>query len=410
MKRISNYLHYAFRSIQSDKLYSTFYVLGMTVAFVLIILLLSAVRLVSSSRRPFVNAANTVNVKQEFNDEYGSYLDPLLKPGNLDSFLESVPGAEGYAISNRQNTIAYANGKVRSAAVDFVNSRYFGINSFHFISGRPFADDDAREAVVTESFADRSFRVDPVGETVTIQRNEYRIVGVVEDFSPLQNPNERAVIWVPYTFDKFVPSGDYFDVDIVFDRGMGTEEMKENLCHALKQHYAQFRYNNGESVRLRLNPGELQTVQEAKLDFVGGSAFGYGAAAILLLLLLIPALNIMSLSSAKIQASSREMAIRRALGATQMQTFWQILSENLILSVAGYAAAALLAGPALEAIDALLMTDNGTTSMLSGFSSGFGVHAVSFLLALVFAVISGGIPAWRLSRRNIAAELKGRDI
>ena len=73
-------------------------------------------------------------------------------------------------------------------------------------------------------------------------------------------------------------------------------------------------------------------------------------------------------------------------------------------------AAALLAGPALEAIDALLMTDNGTTSMLSGFSSGFGVHAVSFLLALVFAVISGGIPAWRISRRSIAAELKGRDI
>lgn len=406
MKRALNYIHYAARSVLSDKLYSTFYILGTAVAFVLIILLLSAVRLISSDARPFVNAENTIHIDPYFNDAQGKFIGGIATQ-DIGPFVESVPGAVGYSISNIQYTIAFANEKVRSAAVSFVDSRYFEVNDFEFISGRPFTDATANQAVLLKSFADRCYAGDPVGETITIQKNDYRIVGVVDDFSTLQNPEEVAVMWVPYTFDKFIPSGgaQFFDIDIVFEKGMPVGEMKDNLKHSLQQYFSK-----QSDAGVQVKPTDLYTLQEKKYDYAGGRVFGYGAAVVLFLLLLIPALNIMTLSSAKVQSLSREIAIRRALGASSREAFSQIISENILLTLIGFVFAAFLAEPTLSGIDSLLFKDDSISSILSGFQFNAGVYMAAFFMAMLFALIAGGIPAYNISRRNIANELKGRDL
>ncbi len=407
MRQVSDYLHYAVRSILSHRLYSIFYILGTAAAFILILLLLSATRLVSGSSRPFVNADNTIYVSPYFNDIHDRWLGGI-ETQDIGHFVESVPGAAGYCIKNIQYTIVFANEKVRSAAVDFVDSRYFEANDFDFISGRAFTDDSAQQAVLLESFAERCYKGDPVGETITIQKTDYRIVGVVKDFSVLQNPDERAVIWVPYTFDKFIPSGGapFFDIGIVFEEDIPAAEMKENLCHAVRQYFSV--RNKGAEADVR--PADFKTIQEKKYDYVGGSVFGYGAAAVLLLLLLVPALNIMALSSAKISASAREMAIRRALGATSSGIFRQLLTENILLSAIGFVLATILAKPCLAGIDSLLFRDDSVSSVLDGFRFDFHVYALSLVLVVLFALIAGGVPAYRTSRKNIANELKGRDL
>lgn len=406
MKKVFSYLCSAGRSIISNKLYSTFYILGTAVAFILIILLLSAVRLVSRQARPFVNAANTIHISPDF--EGGDGYSYGIATQDIERFVEAIPGAEKYCISNLEGTMAFVNGKVRSADVDFVDSRYFEVNDFNFISGRPFTDDGLPQAVILKSFAEKVYKTDPVGEKISIQKTDYRIVGVVDDFSPLQNPNERAVVWLPYKFNKFVPSGgSEYEIDIVFDSGMPSGEMKENLAHALTGYFTR---NSTGGGGIRVSPSVLRTVQESKYDFAGGSAFGYGAAVILLLLILIPALNIMSLSSARIQASGMEIAIRRALGATRNQALLQMLSENVILSLVGFVIAAFFSGPCLSGIDRMLFSGGGSISVLTGFRFNFGVYAAALVLALLSALISGGIPAYNISRKNIADELKGRDL
>ena len=188
---------------------------------------------------------------------------------------------------------------------------------------------------------------------------------------------------------------------------MPSGEMKENLAHALTGYFTR---NSTGGGGIRVSPSVLRTVQESKYDFAGGSAFGYGAAVILLLLILIPALNIMSLSSARIQASGMEIAIRRALGATRNQALLQMLSENVILSLVGFVIAAFFSGPCLSGIDRMLFSGGGSISVLTGFRFNFGVYAAALVLALLSALISGGIPAYNISRKNIADELKGRDL
>ena len=165
-----------------------------------------------------------------------------------------------------------------------------------------------------------------------------------------------------------------------------------------------------ESPKLGRHLPDVLTLQEAKFKYVGGNMFNYGAVAILLLLILIPALNLMTLSSAKVYASATEIAIKRALGATKRQAFGQIISENVLLSLIGYVLALIFVRPVVSLIDRLLYTSSNAVSVLSGISLDFSVSAVTLILALLFALVSGGIPAYRIANKNIAAELKGRDL
>lgn len=404
MKIILTYIRDAARSAWKDKLYSTFYILGMAVAFTLIILLLTAVRLIKSDTRPFVNAENEIRWEAWFTDKNGNSIDGI-ETQDIERFVAALPGATGYSISNTEETLVFANGKVKVASVGFVSSSHFEINEFDFVSGRPFTEDAIPQAVITQSFADRSFPGDPLGKKMTIQETEYTIVGVVQDFSSLQNPFEKAVIWIPDRYNKFMPSyGECYSINILFDKKVSVNEMQENLKHALAQYY------QTKGIDVDIKKDDVLTLQEAKFKYVGGSMFIYGAIAILLLLILIPALNLMTLSSAKVYASTTEIAIKRALGATKRQAFGQIISENVLLSLIGYVLAIILVGPVVSLIDRLLYTSSNAVSVLSGISLDFSVLTVTLILALLFALISGGIPAYRIANKNIAVELKGRDL
>ncbi|MCD8317865.1 MAG: ABC transporter permease [Paraprevotella sp.] len=404
MNMILTYIRNAARSAWSDRLYSTFYILGMTVAFMLIILLLTAVRLVKSDTRPFVNAENLIRLNTWFTDKNGEEIGGI-ETQDIEKFIAALPGATGYSISNTEDIMVFANGKVRVASVDFVSDSHFKINEFDFIAGRPFTEDAAPQAVISKSFADRSFPSNPLGEKITIQKIEYTIVGIVQDFSSLQNPFERAVIWVPDKYNKFMPSyEEYYSINILFDPNMPVHEMQENLKHALTQYY------RTKGIDADIKTDDVLTLQEVKYKRVGGNIFNYGAVVILLLLILIPALNIMTLSSAKVYASATEIAIKRALGATKLQAFGQIISENILLSLIGFILAVVLVKPVLGLIDKMLYTSESIISVLSGFSLDITVLAVTLILALLFALISGGIPAYRIAIKNIAVELKGRDL
>ncbi len=403
MKMVLAYMRSAARGAWSDRLYSAFHILGMTAAFILVILLFTAVRLVRGGARPFVNAGNMICLGKWFTDKNGDETGGI-ETQDIERLVSALPGAAGYSIGNTEEILVFANGKARVASVGFVSRSHFEINEFDFVSGRPFTGDAVPQAVVTESFADRSFPGNPLGEKITIQKREYAVVGVVQDFSSLQNPFERSVVWVPAEYNLFMPSyEECYSVNILFDPGTPVREMQENLRRALTRYY------QARGIDADIKEDDVATLQEAKYKQVGGSAFGYGAAAVLLLLVLIPALNVMALSSARVRASVKETAIRRALGATKLQAFGQVVSENVLLSLVSLILAVVLVKPASALVDMLYASDDAA-SVLSGFSPDFTVLAAALILALLFALISGGIPAYRAAIRNIAVTLKGKDL
>lgn len=402
MKIIWSYIRSAVYNIFHNKIYSLFYILGVAITFIFIIIILQISHLVTHADPPFINAQRTIHIN-EFADASGVDIGGV-ELQDINNLLVSISGVEAYAISNSENINADINGKVRPVMVGFVNSTYFQINKFDFLSGRAFIDDANAEqqAIITEDIAAKYYQANALGKKISVQGIIYDIIGVVKNYSSLLNPYENANIWIPYKYNKFIPSGGrFYSIDVLFSKDIPLQAMKSDLNYALTQYFS----SRGENINLTNN--SLSTIQEVKSKQLGDNKLAYGTAIILFLLMLIPSINIMALSMANVYNRAPEIAMRRALGANKLSSFVQIIIENLLLVFLGLIIALMLIYPVFVIIEKIFFSTTYSTSILVSSSISWGVILVTILLAILFAILAGGIPAYNISNKNIANTLKG---
>ena len=133
-----------------------------------------------------------------------------------------------------------------------------------------------------------------------------------------------------------------------------------------------------------------------------------GVLGVILLLLAIPVLNIILLSSAHANIQVSEIGIKRALGAKQNIVFLEILVENIILVIVGTLLGIILFVPLCQFLDKLLFENMilGAQTILADMN--FGVIFGEVLpLSLLFSFISGGLPAYWIVKYPITDMLKG---
>lgn len=104
---------------------------------------------------------------------------------------------------------------------------------------------------------------------------------------------------------------------------------KQGIARVLEDYYSR----RGRKVEVTAE--EVYTVKENLVSDIGIQYLFYGVPAVLLILLIIPAINIVTLNVANSVKQSEEIAIRRAIGASRLELFLQIIIENLILVVIG---------------------------------------------------------------------------
>lgn len=402
MERFLSFLRSSWYNVVHDRIYSVFYVAGTAVTFIFVVILLIAIRLVQSDVPPYVNSARTVYIPDEMVDRTGESTDGI-EVQDIAGLLRSVPEIENYYIYHTEDINATIDRKVRPVCTAFVNQEFFTINDLDFMAGRPFSDDYGQpQAVIMKDIEDRYYHGDALGKKITIQGKEYTIAGVVDNYAFLQNPNERANVWLSSKYNIFAPSGwPYYTINVLVSEGKSVSRARENLCHSITGYYA------GKGVTLDLSAEDLKTVREIRQETVGGNIFRYGSFVLLLLLLLTPALNIMTLNSANVFSRMDEIALRRALGASRLESFLEIIFENMILVFIGLAIAILLVRPVLSVVGHVFSETMATASVISWSGLDPVVVAVSVLLAVVFTLLSSGVPAYRVTSVKISESLKG---
>jgi predicted permease len=122
------------------------------------------------------------------------------------------------------------------------------------------------------------------------------------------------------------------------------------------------------------------------------------------LVLLITCANLASLMLARTSAREREMAVRLAIGAGRSRLIRQVLSESLLLSLAGAAAGAVLARTLSGGLVGFLNTANNPVSL--DFKQDWRLFAFLLAVSLVTCVLFGLAPALRASRTAPAAAMK----
>eukprot|EP01137_Pigoraptor_chileana_P018384 Opistho-2@77768 len=121
---------------------------------------------------------------------------------------------------------------------------------------------------------------------------------------------------------------------------------------------------------------------------------------IVLMLMGLPAINLVNLNVSRIMERASEIGIRKAFGAPSSSLAWQFIIENIFITMIGGSFALIL-----TLIIISIFNDSGLI-LHADLSINFSVFGVSLLVCLIFGLLSGVVPAIRMSKMKVIDALK----
>lgn len=119
------------------------------------------------------------------------------------------------------------------------------------------------------------------------------------------------------------------------------------------------------------------------------------------LFMLLPAVNLINLNTSRIMERASEIGVRKAFGATSSNLTTQFLVENILLTLIGGAIGLLLAYIVIQILNNSGFIPNAQ------FAVNFTVFLAGIGFCLLFGLLSGVLPALRMSKMRIVNAIKG---
>ena len=227
-------------------------------------------------------------------------------------------------------------GKNYRVGVYGVTDNFLKINSYEVAYGRYITDWDlerrARVCVIGTVVAKELFKNQfPVGKEMFINGQNFKVVGLLKEYimmtgkrNALQWKNNWVSIPITTMQDRFTGNDNLSNLNIqVKDAGRLGETVQQVKNVLLKRHY----YLEDFTVDTREETAERMKQQNIMYSVLLGCIGGIS--------LLVGGIGIMNIMLASVTARTREIGIRRALGATKLNVLSQFLVEALIISVVG---------------------------------------------------------------------------
>jgi putative ABC transport system permease protein len=328
----------------------------------------------------------------------------------IDKYLRPMKSVQTVAAVTMPSTVAvYQDNGVSELLMRRADAEYWDIMDFKVLSGRvPSHEDVARGrfvATINESTAKKLYPgAAAVGQKLQAGGQQFEVIGVVEDAMHI---NALADIWVPVTT---FPSTDYreqfhgeFAVLLMGKSPADLPAIQREVAEVAKT----IQFDDPQfSVAYLWADSKLDLVARGLLNNEqradsGANRLLAGVAVLMLLFMLLPALNLVNLNTGRILERSSEIGVRKAFGATSAQLVWQLVLENVLLCLAGGAIGLLCAQGALWWLQSLDLIPYLKVSI------NLAVFGYGLLITLVFGLLSGIIPAWKMSRLDPVSALKG---
>lgn len=288
-----------------------------------------------------------------------------------------------------------------------VSADFFRLFGAPLSLGRGFTRDEdlpsgPRVVVLGQRFWQTRFegRKDVLGKTISLGGETHTVVGVLGDFD-FRDFGQQPQVWLPFQLDpNTTDQGHYFQVAGRLKAGVTLEQARARLNLSAKEFRSRFpnalAQNNSFTVQ-PIRQALVRNVRSSLLVLAGAVSF----------VLLIACANVANLLLARATGRRREFAIRAAIGGSRARIVRQLLTESVLLSLAG-GLLGLLFG--WVGIRALLAVNTAGLPRVGEDGALVGIDWIVLVFTLAVSVgtgvLFGLIPAMHGATADLTSTLK----
>jgi putative ABC transport system permease protein len=312
--------------------------------------------------------------------------------------------------SGFSGTNTYINNKKIAVDYKYTDANYWDVLEYDFLEGKPFNQQQVanaeRVAVISEDMKKQYFGDMPLvtGKFIEADNVKYRVIGVVKNI-PITSYMTYSEIYLPYTVAKTDYKGkgymSNFNAILLGATAADVPKMKaeyEQIVSRIpvedKKQFDHLYSHANSYISSYVDTGnESQNGVTLVLTVIGVFTF---------IFMSLPTLNLVNINITRIMERSSEIGVRKAFGASSKTLVYQFIVENIILTLLGGIIGLVLSFVAIEVINSASFIPNLELSI------NFTVLSIGLLVCLIFGLLSGVYPAWRMSKLKVVTALRAQ--
>ena len=404
----------AFQGVWSHKLRSMLTMLGIIIGIASIISIVSTIQGTNEQIKQNLigGGNNTVDIELYRADEKIQVSDYEQAPSGVPTItndilqeikdVDGVESAAAYYSRSYADSIYYNNNSLQGAQVLGVDNNYFSTTGYVVRTGRTFREEDYKEfhkvVILDQSAATSLFQEEnPLGKTIEINKEPFTVIGIaqkLEEFEPTINSFEEynnykgneslgvvyipSACWcIPYQYDE--PQN-------VVVRASSTETMTkvgqksaDILNGYMNVKEDDVKYKATDVLELAAQIQSSSATMNTQLIWIASIS------------LLVGGIGVMNIMLVSVTERTREIGLKKAIGAKKSRILWQFLTEAAVLTSLG-GIVGVGAGIGLAAIISRVT------------SAPVAISVPSIIIAVVFSmvigIIFGLLPSFKAANLN----------